>query len=1148
MLPETTLVSGNTYYLYNVEADLFLEYNGTSTSSIGIKENPLPIEITLLENGAYTMRVTTITNGYIYSASTSGCSTNHSSYGAGSTYSYWTITENEGSYLIQRSSLNTRYYDANQYLGWQGDNATSILPDRPITDGVHWKLIPADGCGDRYVASLKLYKALEMADLFASNGWNIDYYNDLYAAHTTADIEDMANAAYGLRNGLNMSQGYKAPYWNEYPILWQLSDNTDKWELYSDSKRFTCRVANGKTSTIKATVVVDEPSTFVYGVYEDNNTYEVKIYVDDMLCRTLKKGQMKGNYSYYNSNDHPFFEDLMPGTHTIKFVAISPSDTYCYYGLRAGVVKSPTISVSLLEPGSLGTEVLNYTDHIKNVRRLRIQGQMNNDDWNKIKMMTKLQEIDLSNAVIAEIPEDQFKVGTGIDTCTVFLHSIKLPEGLKKINNGAFFNSYIDFIQLPSTVTYIGQSAFSKSYIKELLLPDNIVELPTGSFSGGSPRNSAFYEMMCLERIVCPQNLESIPNYCFYGNSYCQEVVLNENTKTIGDYAFYKNDISNIIFPEGLMDIGKYSFADTNGNYSTFPQTLKTIGNYAFYNCNNITNLIIPQNVELIQEGAFWNCNNISTVELGVSLYKLYKIFNNCDKIATVRLNSPTVVNIGNSYPIEAELIKNIHLYVPNHLVTSYKLDDYWYNFKSIEGFSTSEIEDWTINRPLVLNRERFEGTPTISIKGSIDRMPSLKINGDTPMAINDLYFRGSYSNTYYNYPGQILSNCSNITVTGNVQTTLWSKAKYWYFYSLPFDIKISEITHSADGVQKAVRYYDGANRAANGASGSWKNYTEDAVIPAGTGFIMQTNVDTWNYFHALDNANKQQCVKNTEFVTTLAVNDCENKSNKGWNLVGNPWQCYYNDHALNFTGPITVWSVGSKTYTAYSITDDDYAIAPNEAFFVQCPSEQYNTIGFPTNGRQLTNVIESQNAAKTSRAASRRMIVDVKISNGENEDQTRVVLNEQASLDYEMTCDASKMMSMDASVPQIFTMDADGTQYAINERPTDTAIVPLGFFAPTYGNYSISLGRNNTETVILVDYETGKEQNIIGAAYNFTANAGMNEGRFALKFSAGETTGISNVESTENSAATVYNLAGQRISRGVKGISIINGRKTINK
>lgn len=1158
-MPTASLVSGNTYYLYNVEADLFLEYNGTSISDMGVKENALPIEITLLDNGAYTMRVTNITNGYVWSYSDL-CRTNSSSYGANSNYSCWSVTEVDGSYLIQRSALNINNYNKDQYLGWQGGNATSILPNRPITDGVHWKLIPADDSGDRYVAQLKLYKALQMSDAFVENGWNLDYYNDLYAARATADIEEMTNAAYGLRNGLNMSQGYKAPYWNEYPILWQCSEgafgnyNKNTWSLpdnnYTTGTYFRRELYSAGESSLSATVSVDEPSTFIYGLSGSITDLSVTIYVDGVRTRELVNGQINTYYTNYNTYTR-YFETLDVGTHTIKWVFKNVGTGWngCQIN-NAGVMKSPLITVNLLEPGSLGTEVLYNTDHIKNVRRLKIKGKMNNDDWAKIKMMHYLQDLDLSEAEIREIPEYQFSCAK--DTSSLFIHAIKLPEGLKTINKGAFNYSFVDNLDFPSTITTVGSHAFKYSHLQELVLPDNLTEIYSGE---------VFSYMHWLKKLICPKNLTTIPDHAFYYNVVCEDVTLPEQLIAIGSYAFYENQHMKTTFPNKLTRIGDNAFQRCYmAEFSPFPESLQSIGYQAFWNCNGIINLKIPENVTTIGESAFQNCYYLKDVEIGTKIHNLSNnVFQDCTRLEKLRMNCPTVVTYNTNsqnYPVTANHIKDVTLIVPNHIVTSYKLDNYWYNFKSIEGFSTAEIQDWTVNRPLVLNRDRFEGTPNIAIEGGLSRKPSLKVNGDSPMSISNLRFGGNNS-SYSNYPGQILSNCNNIAVNGGVSTDLYTAGKYWYFFSLPFDIKVSEITHSITGehsnlssnVQMAIRYYDGANRAANGASGSWKNFDADAVIPAGTGFIMQTNVDTWNYFHALDNESKQQCVSNKEFVTTLEVNDSENASNKGWNLVGNPWQCFYNDHALNFTGPITVWNVQNKTYTAYSITDDDYAIRPNEAFFVQCPNEQFNTIGFPTNGRQLTNVIETQNASNARMAAAaQRQLVDIIISNGENEDQTRVVLNDQASVDYELTCDAAKMMSMDTSVPQLFTTDALGTRYAINERPIEMGIIPLGYFAPADGTYTITLGRNNAEEVVLVDYETGTEQSIVGAEYRFTAGAGMNSNRFALKFTAGITTDIHSAGDADMTGSTIYNLAGQRIFNGMQGVNIVNGKKVVNQ
>lgn len=861
-------------------------------------------------------------------------------------------------------------------------------------------------------------------------------------------------------------------------------------------------------------------------------SWELQVYIDGNKVRSLAK----------NEQIYRITEKVSSGHHVVDIVYENKSNTLSTAFLYDFcILKNEQITVNLLEPGSLGTEVLfnDNIDGMKDVRNLKVIGRMNEDDWGKIAMMDNLITLDLTGAQITEIPNDALSLAK--DASFEYLYEVKLPITCQKIGRSAFERSPIHSIVLPEGVKEVEEAAFRETCIQSVVLPSSLETL----------NSLCFDACFALRNVTLSPSITVIPEDCFSLCHNLESCPLPEGIKIIGRGAFNSDYELKLHFPESLEKIEPYAFSycykltDDDNNVLVLPLNTKTVESGAFTGVN--LKELVAKGVSSFGPAPFSLCSQLTTVDLGPAYYELsYAVFDNCPNITRVTLRSPSVITHG-STKLGCDLSK-VDLIVPDFLIPNYKLDNYWYNYKTISGFSTADIHDWEINNPVVLSRNRFEGNPNIVIEGSKNRMPSLKINGDASMSINNLYFNGSYYNTYYNYPGQILSNCDNITISGNVQTELWSKALCWYFFSLPFDVKVSEITHSADNVQKAVRYYDGANRAENGTTGNWKNYDADAVIPAGTGFIMQTNVDTWNYFHAVDNARKALCVSNREIVKTLDVNASENASNRGWNLVGNPWQCYYNDHALNFTGPITVWSVGSRTYSAYSITDDDYAIRPNEAFFVQCPSAQLNTIGFPVGGRQLTDVIGSQNAARPTSVSARRMLVNVNISNGETEDRTRVVLNENASMDYEMECDASKMMSMDASVAQIYSLNADDTQYAINERPVGNGIVQLGFYAGADGEYTLSLGRCDAENVVLIDYATGTEQSL-AMGYTFSARAGYDNGRFALRFNAGEVTGIETVNN-ENTIASepCYNLAGQRVARGTKGINIIGGRKVVVK
>lgn len=263
-------------------------------------------------------------------------------------------------------------------------------------------------------------------------------------------------------------------------------------------------------------------------------------------------------------------------------------------------------------------------------------------------------------------------------------------------------------------------------------------------------------------------------------------------------------------------------------------------------------------------------------------------------------------------------------------------------------------------------------------------------------------------------------------------------------------------------------------------------------------------------------------------FTIALEDNASDIPANKGWNLVGNPWQAYYNIHKLNYTAPISVWN--GKTYEAYSLADDDYAIRPNEAFFVQSPGG--TSIEFPIDGRQLTDQIDSQNAART-RSQSARQLIDIEISsNVEQADKTRLVLNPDASTNYEISRDAGKLMSMDANIPQIYSLGLDGEKYAINERPTDNGQLGLGIYIGKAGSYTISATRNSIGQVLLKDHETGIITDLSLKNYSFNAETGTNESRLTIFFGS-SSTGISTISQKKADTVETYTLDGRKVTGG---------------
>lgn len=1096
-----TLESGKTYYLYNVGMGGLLGSYASDGSYAGLSGVRREVEITQQTNGAYTIKFVD-NNYYLSMYYDNDCRVNE--YSSIQSYCYWQISSVEDGYTINASPENN-YYREGKFVG--AVSATSkVVPN--LTEGnIVWQLYEANENENivDYTSKMMLYNALEEAEAL---GYNIDREEAIYN-NPASTAEELEATAVSLHNGLAMSKGYTAPSYNEYPILFQSSDGLygqnhyNTWALpdnnYTTGTYFwRCFSYKAGISTLTATVTVDQLSTFFYDIDGSDNSCNLTVYVDGEQKRYLFDRKLDALSKHYAGSYNRFFEVLAPGTHTIswQFTSVTNSDWKEVYVRNIACMKTPEVSVELLEPGSLGTEVLyGGVNHIKNVRKLKVKGPMNDADWGQIQLMDSLFELDLGEAKITSIPANKFD-GYYTETACKFLHKVVLPKSLQSIGNYAFRYSHIEEMIFPEgcKLTAIGERAFYETGIRELILPDSVRSI--GEY--------AMYNDRHLEKASLGKVLTVIPKNCFMYCYYMYQMTLPNTITTVNEYCFDECVSMKLdSLPANLRTINSHGFYGCNNiKIKKWPETLTTIGEQGCAGWHKMDSIVIPSHVTSIGSSAFLNCGNLKYAELPSNFYSIpNSLFQGCP-LETLVLKSASVAQYSSNsydYPVPTDRYGSVTLRVPNYLVNYYKQDSYWYNFKDVEGFGTEEVDLWRIYRPCVLDsHNRYAGNPDVNILEN----GSLKISGALPMEINDFYV--DHGGSSY---GQLLSNCESISIKGDCSVHYYTDASKWYFISLPFDMAVSEIKPTDSSVQYAIRYYDGANRAANGASGSWKNYTEDDVIPAGTGFIYQTSKNAWTFFYAVDNESKQNIVSYDEFTKMLATHESEDASNRGWNLVGNPYQTYYNNHYLNFTAPITVRNMSNNSYSAKSLIDDDYAIAPNEAFFVQCPKE-VNSLSFPLGGRQLTNVIEDQNVQAKSRTAlaNDRQLIDITLAANGYVDETRVVFNEEALCGYELSCDASKFFSDDAAVPQLFTVGANGVQYAINERPMDNGTVSLEFYAPVSGSYTLSLKRCDAEHVYLTDHQNGTVTDLSAQDYTFEAETGNYNARFSLSVVPGAT------------------------------------------
>lgn len=1107
--------SGQTYYLYNVMEGKFWCRSTTSTtySALGTYGDKVTITATGTDNEYYMQWASN--NHYLFARDLYIEST----YDPAISLKSFTIAQSNKGYSIQRSPNNTDFYKADEFIGYNGNNGDRLNP--ALAEGsIHWVFFSVENA-EYYMAKLKLYTELGIADNY---NFYITQYENVYN-NSASTTEELIQAYETLHNAVEVSANYRSPEWTEYPILLQ-NTSDEKW--YADGDRITWRpygTGNSMTSSLKGTIVVDGDATLVYAYRKNNDNSSLRVYLDGELVNTISKPLGESD------NWRKYYIELTAGKHDVVWEAVCwPREGYYEWNYLSeiGVVNTPTLTpATTTVEGQLGTEMLKLIDPISKAKKVVITGVIGADDWTTIGLMKDAFSIDMSGATAEEIPNEMFRRSN-----FYFLHSIKLPQGIKRIGDYAFYESDIEGdIVIPNTVESIGRNAFDLTKINSVSMGDNIKEVNQYAFSG------CFF----LENANWPATLSTIPEYCFY-------VCFNLRTFEI---------------PEGITEIGMRAFHSCRLFNARIPSTIKRIYYDAFWDTAT-DQIVIPENAE-VNWHAFGHCNNLVYAEWPTSFNDAYRngyndgtsgVVEECPKLKDVYFKSPTKVTYNNRGEgfFNGNTLSDITLHVPDYLVTTYKLDPYWSQC-NVVGFDSKDITDWTVKQPLVLSSERIGGTPSLHFSES----GRMEISGDAVQAIGDMSVTFNPKRVYY-YPNgnyievpqqwdMMLSTTNKVNITGELSENYWTEGGSWYFITLPFDMKVGDITTSP-AASYAIRYYDGANRASVGTGSNWKNYYKEDVIPAGTGFIYQTNNTTCSKFVALNTDAKQYILSSNEFVKSLQEHASEITANKGWNLVGNPWQTYYNIHKVNFTAPITVWNFDSRRYDAYSIIDDDYAIKPLEAFFVQCPDE-VSSISFPIEGRQLTSVIESQSGARQPgwTPADERRLMDIELSNGEQGDKTRLVVNPQARMDYETTCDASKFLSLDASVPQIYTIQ-DGEQMAINERPAGNGMIKLGVILPSDGTYTIKSERNALTEAVLVDNENGTETNLAYSAYTFSAPAGATDTRFELHLSATDITGISNVKSTvsEETSSKMYNLNGQRVNGNKNGIYVVDGKKVILK
>lgn len=734
-----------------------------------------------------------------------------------------------------------------------------------------------------------------------------------------------------------------------------------------------------------------------------------------------------------------------------------------------------------------------------------------------------------------------------------------------------------------------------KDYLLEVKLPESVSSIPA----------SAFEDCSRLSKVIAP-NVESIGNYAFYGCNNLEEFDISNVSKInrsafyncsrfnpsklspeltlLGACAFGNTAVSKVLITEGLTSISNEVFYGCSQLTEVIlPSSIESIGEYAFCDCSNLKDINLPEGITEIGDYAFSNCWKMSQITLPSTVRTIgYRTFAGCSSLLSIKCKAIVPPFAGGNFTYDMDL-NHCTLYIAPFSIGSYREAQYWDAFYIMKPLN-EPVKNIYINRPITLDllsedNAILQENPNMTLDYGYDSdygtsVGQLSAGGDGTLSagvfsiFHSIQCRQNYGSDYRT---TLINNADNMRAD-SVISTLYLEKNRWHFISFQYDVKMEDIV-GLNNTDFVIREYDSNNRASgDGTTNNWIDVTADGILKAGKGYIIQAANNTWysdyeRYAAVVQFPSRNTITKNNLFTSkdvavSLEEYPSEFAHNRSWNLVGNPYPCYYDMHYLKdeFTTPIILWR--GTNYQAYSPVDDDIILRPNEAFFVQRPVDKSHII-FGEEGRMHYD--EAINTDLTpgvfyapvyGNASSTRNVFNFNIEGCGYDDRTRIVINENASMEYEMSRDASKFFAETNEGVEIY-VDGD-IRYDICERPFESGVAALGVRIANSGTYTVSLNGRNHEgwSVMLTDLQTGACVDLNENSYEFEGEAGEATGRFLITFRTPEQNSIEEIAGpTDGSHVRIANVSGVIVHEGAladfmnsapKGIYIVmDGKKS---